>query len=427
MRTRLTMALAAATLAALPAKADVLQASATTLVTGGQTYRGGQLERAIPVYELVTLSATEMKTGWAEFEATLSAWGAVDAGPIRFWQNGAPSGSRASGDVDVGYLRADMLDRRVTVRLGRQIIADGTARMIHIDGGQLILRLPAGFGLSGWGGAPVAPRFDARGGELALQGTRADVAYGGRVSWGRPGLLEVGASATMAKDGSEVSREDLGADLRLTPFHALELTASGFYSLSEERVGQVQVGARLHAHRDLAVFADYQHVEPDLFLPRNSILSVFAAEKRDDVGAGVRWTPRRNVVVDAEGYYLKEPEGDGRRARLRGTLRPYGFGAVGAEVAYLKIPENGYLQGRLFGQRDIGKVSASLDLWIYRYENKVNDQSQSLGGTITGGYAIGPAWKVVLAATAGSDPLYKSRAEVMAKLVWNQIFLREVR
>jgi hypothetical protein len=421
------MALAAACCAALPAQADVLQASATTMVTGGQTYRDGQLERAIPVYELVTLSATEMKTSWAEFEATLSAWGAVDAGPIRFWQNGAPAGSRASGDVDIGYLRGDMLNRRLSFRLGRQIIADGTARMIHIDGGQLILRLPFGFGLSGWGGAPVAPRFDARGGELAVQGTRADVAYGGRVSWGRAGLVELGASATLAKDGSEVSRQDVGADLRLTPIHALELTGSGFYSTAEKRVGQVQAGARLVAHKDFTVFADYQHVEPDLFLARNSILSVFAAEKRDDVGAGLRWTPRRNIILDAEGYYLKEPEGNGRRARVRGTLRPYGFGAVGAEVAYLKVPENGYVQGRLFGQRDIGKVSASLDLWIYRYENKVNDQSQSLGGTITGGYAIDPAWKVVLAATAGSDPLYKSRAEVMAKLVWNQIFLREVR
>lgn len=427
MRTRLTMALAAASLAALPAQADVLQASATTMVTGGQLYRDGQLERAIPVYELVTLSATEMKTSWAEFEATLSAWGAVDAGPIRFWQNGAPAGSRASGDVDVGYLRADMLGRKLTLRLGRQIIADGTARMVHLDGGQLILRLPAGFALSGWGGAPVAPRFDARGGDLAVQGTRADVAYGGRVSWTWRGLLELGVSTAFAKDGSEVSREDLGGDLRLALFHALEVTGSGFYSVAEERVGQVQIGARFQAHRDLAVFADYQHVEPDLFLSRNSILAVFAAEKRDDAGGGVRWTPRRNVVVDAEAYYLKEPEGDGRRARLRGTLRPYGFGAVGAELAYLKVPENGYVQGRLFAQRDFGRLSTSLDLWLYRYENKVNEQSQSLGGTLTGGYAIDPAWKVVLAASAGSDPLYKSRAEVMAKLVWNQIFLREVR
>jgi len=427
MRTRLTMALAAASLAALPARADVLQASATTLVTAGQSYRDGQLERAIPVYELVTVSATEMKTGWGEFEATLAAWGAVDAGPIRFWQNGAPAGSRASGDVDVGYLRGDVLGRRLTFRLGRQVVVEGSARMIHLDGGQLVLRLPAGFGLSAWGGVPVSPRFDARGGELALQGTRADVAYGGRVSWGRAGLLEVGASAAIAEDGSEVSRQDVGADLRLTPVHALELTGSGFYSIAEKRVGQVQAGARLQAHRTFTVFADYQHVEPDLFLPRNSILAVFAAEKRDDVGGGLRWTPRRTVDVDAEAFYLKEPEGNGRRARVRGTLRPYGLGAVGAEVQVLKIPENGYLQGRLFGQRDFGRISATLDLWIYRYENKVNDQSQSLGGTVTGGYQIDPAWRVTLAATAGSDPLYKSRAEVMAKLVWNQTFLREVR
>jgi len=427
MRTRLTTAFALAGLAALPARADYVQASSTTLGSASQMYRDGELRRAVPVYELIQISAGEMRTSWGEFEAALSAWGGVDAGPIRFWQNGAPAGSRASGDVDVGYLKGDLANRRVSVRLGRQIVFDGTARLIHLDGGQLVLRLPAGFALSGFGGWLVAPRFDARGGELAVQGTRADVAYGGRVSWGYPGLLELGASATLAKDGSDVSRQDAGIDFRLTPVHALELVGSGFYSLYEKRLGQTEVAANLRATRTVTVFADFQHVEPDLLLSRNSILAVFTAEKRDDYGGGVRFTPLRTVSLDGDFHLLHEEAGNGHRARVKGTFRPYAAGTVGADLQLLKTSENGYKMGRLFGSREWGRLSATGDLWFYKYDKSVNEHDQSLGATVTGGFQLAPAWKVLLAATAGSDPLYKSRTEVMAKLSWNQLLVREVR
>jgi len=429
MRIGRTLALAIACGTSVPARADVLQASSTTMVTAGQTLRDGTLEKAIPVYELVTLSASEMKTSWAEFEIALSAWGAVDAGPIRFWQNGAPAGSRASGDVDVGYLRGDFASHRVILRLGRQVVASGIARMVQLDGGQLALMLPAGFGLSAFVGAPVAPRFHfgRLGGETALQGTRAELAYGGRVSWERPGLLQLGASAAMAKDGSEVSRQDVGADLRLTPIHALQILGSGFYSLYEKRLGQAEVALHYEARRDLSLFADYRRVAPDLFLARNSILAVFVADQRNDVGGGLRWNPRRSATVEADYHYLKEEAGGGHRVRLKGTLRPYGAGLAGVEIQYLTTPENGYATGRLFGAKEWGRLGATLDLWFYKYEKSVNGYDKSLGATVTGGYQLAPSWKVLLAATAGSDPFYKSRTEVMAKLAWNQTYVREVR
>jgi hypothetical protein len=290
-----------------------------------------------------------------------------------------------------------------------------------------MLVLPAGFGLSGWGGVPVSPRFDARGGELAVQGTRAKSAYGGRVSWAWPGRVELGASATLAQDGSEVSRQEAGLDLRLTPAHGVELASSGFYSLYDKKLGQMEVAVHLRTWKTVSIFADYQHVQPDLFLPRDSILAVFAADKRDDVGGGLRWTPYRYVTVDADYHFLKEGEGNGNRARAKGTLRPMEGAALGAELQILKVPDNGYVQARLFGSRERGPFSAALDLWFYKYDQKVNDYGQSLGATASGGYQLAPAWKVLVAATLGSDPFFKSRAEIMAKLVWNQFFVREVR
>ncbi|MBI5070958.1 MAG: hypothetical protein HZB56_22275 [Deltaproteobacteria bacterium] len=427
MRRRLPLAAAAAWLLAVPAAADVVTASSTTVVTAGRPYRDGSLTSAVPVYELVSISASEMKTSWGEFEATLSAWGAVDGSDIRFWQNGAPVGSRATGDVDVAYLRGDLRSRKLTVRLGRQVIVEGNARMLHLDGAQIVVRPSRGFGLSLYGGAPVAPRFDARGTAFTTGNTLATVAYGGRAYWSLAGLLELGVSGSMATADGDLTRKDVGADLRITPHHRVEITSSGFYNLPEKRVGQVDVAVGFEAQRTLRLAVDYQHVEPDLFLPRNSILSVFAADKRNDFGGGLRWTPMRTIAVDADYHLLKAEDGNGSRARLKGTYRPYGRWVVGADFQLLKVPENGYWLARAFASRELGRFAATLDGWFYRYDKQVNGQDQSLGGTVTGSMQLAPSWRVALAGTAGSDPFYKSRLDVMAKLVWNQLYTREVR
>jgi hypothetical protein len=433
MGTRLIAAMAALWLVAAPARAEVVQASSTTVVTAGQAFRAKpgvsevDLKLAAPVYELVSVSASEIRTGWGEFQAVLSGWGALDAGPIRFWQNGAPAGSRATGDVDVGYLRGDLLGNKLTFRLGRQMIVEGGARMIHLDGAQLVLRLPLGFGLSGYGGAPVAPRFDARGTVFATGSSNADVAYGGRVSWRRGTLVEIGASVSMANAGSQVSRQEAGADLKLAPVHGLEILGSGFYSLYDSRLAMATGAVQYQLLRNLRLLADVQRLEPDLFLPRNSILAVFMSDGRTDGGGGVHWLPLRTLTVDAGYHYLGASDGSGSRVQAKGVFTGLAQTSLGADLQYLKIPDSGYTLVRLFGSREWGRVTGTLDLWMYRYEKKVNDQDQSLGATLTGGYQLAPAWKVLLAATAGADPFYKSRLDVMAKLVWNQLFVREVR
>jgi hypothetical protein len=427
MRRRLLPAAAAAWLLSSPAAADVVTASSTTVVTAGQPNRDGALTTALPVYELLSISASEMRTSWGEFEAALSAWGAVDAADIRFWQNGAPAGSRASADVDVAYLRGDLLARRLTIRVGRQVVVEGNARMVHLDGGQAAVRLPGGFGLSAYGGAPVAPRFDARGTAFTTGNTVATVAYGGRVSWARAGLLELGVSASMASADGDLTRQDVGADLRITPHHLFEITSAGFYNLPEKRVGQADVALGVEAHRTLRLVVDYRHVEPDLFLPRNSILSVFAADKRNDLGGGLRWTPTRTLAIDADYHILRAEDGDGNRARVKGTYRPYGRWVVGADLQLLQVPDNGYWLARVFASREFGRFAGALDGWFYRYDKQVNGQDQSAGGALTGSYQLAPSWRFALAGTVGSDPFYKSRLDVMAKLVWNQLYTREVR
>jgi hypothetical protein len=420
------LALAAACLAAAGwARAEVVKASSTTLLGASQMVREGTLKAAYPVLEMVSVSASEIRTGVGEFEAALSGWGAYDGGAQAFWQNGAPHATRQSGDLEIGYVRGDLFRRVLAFRVGRQLVVEGVSRMVHLDGGHFVLRLPLGAGLSAYAGLPVAPRFATRGGERATGNLRADVAYGGRASWGRPGLVEVGASLAFADDGKEVSRRDLGADLRFWPHRAVAIAGSTFYSLAEGRLGEAEAVVDVRAARGLAVFADVRHVEPDLYLARNSILAAFAAAKRDDAGAGVRWTPR-GATAEADLHLIREEEGSGVRARLKGTLRPWFATVVGADAQLLQVPDNGYWLARLFGSRQWGRIATALDVWIYRYRKPVNGIDQSVGGTASGGYRVAPGWRLALAGTAGSDPFFKSRVELLARVVYEQTYLREV-
>lgn len=429
MRTRRILALAVLLCAASTAQADVLQASSTTVVTAGKAWKAGEAQSTAPVTELITLSASEMQTSYGVFEATLSAWASGDLAGTPFWQNGA-SPKRATADVDVGYLKGDLFGRKLSFRLGRQLIVEGGARMTHVDGIQLVLKPGMGFGLSGFYGAPVAPRFEFsnRGSTLQPGALQANNAYGGRLSWGRGALFEVGASVSMADAaGGEVSRREVGLDLRLAPIHAVEINAGGFYSLYDAKLGQGQVAVDWHLTRAWALVGDYQHLQADLLLARNSVLAVFVGDSRDDLGGGVRWTPSRALAVEGYAWYLSAGDGTGSRFRGKGTWTPAAGQTYGAEAEILKLPDNGFVTGRLFASRAYGKADLGLDLWLYKYDRTVNGEDKSLGGTVTGGFAFAPAWRATVAASGGVDPYFKTRFDVMAKLVWNQTHIREVR
>src|SRR6266540_5156271 len=142
---RLRLLVIATTLMAGAARADTVQASSTTMLIGRQDFRDGALQSAVPLYELVNVGESDMKTSFADsLELGLSSWGALDLADKRFWQNGAPVGSRATGDVNVAYAKADFLGKHLTLTIGRETVADGVARMVQLDGAELRLKLQIG-------------------------------------------------------------------------------------------------------------------------------------------------------------------------------------------------------------------------------------------------------------------------------------------
>jgi hypothetical protein len=338
------------------------------------------------------------------------------------------------------YAQGKLLGRHLTLRLGREHVMTGAARMIHLDGVEAIGVLPF-VRLSAYAGVPVSQRFASRGTLVSWNPTGGDLAYGGRAAFslpisGFPGRgLDLGASANFVEDDDESVREEVAADARLQPIgDDLTLTALAAYSLFDERVSELAGRASWSATRALRVEADARFFAPDLFLTRNSILSVFSAEERTTFGAGAGYELRRGLAVGASYHALIEPgetEDDddyiGHEAEANVEWQQ-GPTQAGAELLYLDALENGYVALRLFGRRDLGKFFAAADVFGHFFRESVNGEDVSVTGTLAAGVDLAKGFSAVVAGRAGMNPFLEQTFDVMAKLVYNSTYrIREVR
>ncbi len=428
----------------LAARADVIEASSTTLLSGGQQLRGtpaGQqpdLITVLPIFELLRVSAREVRNPlFQDLEISFSGWGAADLSDVR-WDAGTTG--KVTGDVTTLYVRGTLARGAVQLRAGREFVAAGAGRMLQLDGGDLFVRLPAGFSVSAFGGAPVSQRFSGRSGQTSWNPAGGDLAWGGRLGYALalPGVagrgLDVGVSMVSVTDHSDPVRQDLGADFRLQPDGWLSLTGNATYSLYAQRLAEVNVSALVAVTRALAVNLDVRHYSPDLFLARNSILSVFTDTNRTDVGGGVRYQFNRAVHASVDYHALLEPsEADPSKTETggeaAGRLEWNGLGATaGGEVNYLKAGSTGYTGLRGYGRKDFGRMFVAGDVMEVAFKQEVNGQKNSLTGSLSAGYRFTPAWSVVLAGRAGVTPYFEQQADAMVKLVYNSVVrVREVK
>ena len=339
-----------------------------------------------------------------------------------------------------GYLQGKLLDRRLTLRVGRAQVQTGVARMIQLDGGQAIGLLPYGFRLAAYAGVPVSQRFSTRTGFRNWNPLGGDFAYGGRLGWslalpGVPGRgLDIGASANIVNDHGDPAKQEIGGDLRLKLSEPVTVTAFTAYSVFDERVSEGTVRADWNATRKLVVEADYRYIAPDLFLARNSILSVFTSADRQAFGGGGEYRIGRGLRVGGAYHLLLEPGDKGESneeigheadARVEWERGPT---LAGLEGFFLDSFDNGYVGGRLFGRHEIGKAFASAEVLVHVFREEVNGEKTAVTGTLSAGYEILKGLSAVVAGRAGMTPFLERTFDVMAKLVYGQTYVKtEVR
>ena len=424
-------------LAPAVSRCDVVDASSSTLLIVRDQWRDGTLFTIAPLYELLSVSARDVTNPVADdLQLVFSGWGALSIGHNLVWYDRDPPEHRVFADLDLAFVQGELLKRSVKLRVGRQLVAGGVTGSLQLDGGSALVRLPLGFGVSAYVGSPVTQRFDARGTEATFNPQRGTFAVGGRAYWTLPPWGELGFSGVDIKDRGDPSRQQIGADLRLTPWTPLTLFANTSYDVYEARWVETKLLAQLRLLSKLLVSADYRHVDPDLFLSRSSLLAVFVVDRRNEAGGGVQLGPWRAVTVFVDYHHLSKEDGEGHRATGRATWRPGPAATLGAEIGFESLYNrpsgsylnNGYYMARAFGSKALGRISGTLDLQEYAFQQPINGHDNSFLATATAAYELGSGFSALVSGTAGATPYYARHLELLAKLSYNQSYqLREVR
>jgi hypothetical protein len=445
MRSHTLLAVAAiACLTPAFAGAETIDVDSTTMLNMAKETRGGtpgqrfDLASTATAFEIISLSARDVRTSFADDVGfVLKTWGAWDIQDRR-WDSG--TGSNLSADLVSAYVQGRLLDRRLTLRLGRTDVVAGTARMIQIDGGEAVFLLPAGFRVSGYAGSPVSQRFESRTSPLSWNPVGGDLAYGGRLGWSYPLSgsagrgIDLGASANYVSDAGNPVRQEVGADARVKPVDAVVVTASGAYSVYDKRLAEAVANVGWTVSKPVLLEVDYRFVAPDLLLARNSILSVFSAADREIFGGGVTWFVNRSLKVSGYYHLQVEPGATEEASKFVGSDATgrvewqKGPTLAGVEGYYLDAFENGYVGGRLYGRRDFGRFFGTADVLAYFFREQVNGQSSAVTGTLTFGYELLRGLSAVASGQAGVTPYMQQTFEFMAKLVYGATYRKsEVR
>ena len=394
--------------AATTARAEIVEASSTTLVSGRQDPRDGVVHTAVPVYELLSVRATDFHVpGVGDMNVVLSGWGAAAlADPME--------GKHVLGDLDLAFAEGTLLRRKISFRLGRQLLVAGAGRNLGFDGLSVTMRPNRWVGVSAQAGVPVTPRFAA---------SRGDALVAGR-AFVKPSFdAEAGVSALQVLDHGEIARRDLAFDARLAPAHTLPLVLTGFalFSLPERRLGEGQAAATWQIDRRLQISGDYRRTAPDLFLPRNSIFAVFSQEHHDEVGGFLYLRPHARLRLQGDYHVIVDADGTGHdgSGKLTGTFGPDGRDIAGVESRRLALPGSGYLMARAFTVVRVDpRVTGTLDTSAFFFDADVNGQRRSYVAAATLAYDLRPGWRAVVTGLTSVTPFAENNFEGMAKLVY---------
>jgi hypothetical protein len=398
-----------ALLIASRAYAQVVEGSITSILSGRSDPRDGNIYTVLPLYEGLRLTLRDVSVPYVDdLRLEVSGWlGGFFVDPV--------GGQRFGGDLDVAYLEGKLVRRHILVRVGRQNLIGGAARFTHLDGASITFSTH-GAGLTVFGGVPVVPRFGVKVG---------DATAGGRVFYRFSYASQLGVSFVHIEDLGRTGRSDAAIDFRTQPIRMLTLTGIGVLSLVERDLAEVDVAATLQPYRLIDVRVDYRDQRPDLFISRSSIFAVFSNSTRQEVGGTIEGRALGRITVDGDYHAIFEPAGAGHRAGVKCQLKlgPSGELTVGAAFHFLRLPDNGYYETRVFGMlRITPRVLLTLDGDAYIFDALVNGHSYSLTGATALAWDFTKVWRAVASAAVSTTPFVNGGYDFMVKLAYNPTF-----
>lgn len=320
----------------------------------------------------------------------------------------AGTGKEQSADALVMLVKLHDPKRRVELRLGRQMIATGAIRPIHMDGIDARSTLPTGTSFEAFGGVPVVP---------GLGWKEYDWLAGGRAGQTLARDTTIGVSYLQRRVGGQISGEEAGMDFASAPTKWFDLASRASYDLISPGLteGSVSLAARGESVRpELYV----THRSPSRFLPATSLFSALGDVPSNIAGATLKWMPAPRLDVFpmiAARWVGSDPGVDGS---IRTTLRldDQGAGALTLEVRRQGADE------QFTGVRAAARVPlhrllvASTELELVLPDDPRGRGDAWPWGLVALGWTPASNWELAGAVEASSTPRATSEMNALVRL-----------
>ena len=387
-------------------------------------------QTTLPIYDYMMFRVVDADMPWAKNSADmeLSLWG---SGTLT-----GTDGQQRTYDGDVSVASVTQRFGLGYVKLGRQYITEGAARFAHLDGISTGVRSKLGLDLSGYAGWTVLPRWDARPNYQHL-GTSSDSLVtsadqlpnsdrsgnwmmGARVGYSANRLGEIGLSVHEQRENHELGRRDAALDLHFFPVEAIDASGRALVDLDSKGLADTFIGVSFHPGRAWDIATEYRRVIPTLLMSRQSVLSVFAVDRFDEVGGELRYhlSPRISLFG---GSYVEWLQGDGVGSRTRGGAKIYPDDAhrLMVQFSYTRVVEssNGYHGTRISAvYRLLNPVTLSAEQYTYLYDVAIRGMRTSSVQVATGSWRFLRQWELMLGGSLFHSPYAAMDAQAMLRL-----------
>lgn len=273
--------------------------------------------QANPNYGLIILEGSTRKYPYIDAEALV--WGAVGTSEPGF-------DNAAQFEALVVTLRLRDPRGISDTRLGRFILATGSVRAMHIDGGHVTLRARSKTHFEVFGGVPVDGNVDGR---------QHDWMVGGRLSQGLGKRGVIGASYYNRFNTGQRSDEEVGGDFALRVAHWLDMAAKVSWELVNP--GLVEVLGTISAETKSRAIRGEVYVtkrSATRLLQATSLFTVIGDPETLATGANLLWRAAPRLDLWVNGALRDAQEKYGWSGYVRGVLRTddEGKGSILGEV-----------------------------------------------------------------------------------------------
>ena len=343
-------------------------------------------KKPYPLYEYLNLSG-ERTWGQGSLNLEAGGWG-------RFELGDKSTDRRTDTALQHGYLGYRGDKGNLFFQAGRQFIAEGVATE-RLDGLYVRSDLQSALTAAAFVGAPVDRETDFQGG---------DTIYGGRVAHSRPQYYTIGFSALRTSKDNNRIREEEGIDLWFHPSEKLDVVGrssynsltSGWmehdYSLKYAPLDTLSLNASLSGIN----YRDYFHqVTTKVFSLTTGVLD--PREKVTSLGGSISYLYLEDVNISAD---FKNYSYD-----IAGSANYYGskvaftlpFSILTGFAVHRMDGENSRLrfkEYRVFASKKLGKADLTVDLFDVRYDEPINDVSNTYSLAAAVGYEVSSQLRV---------------------------------